>query len=190
MGRQKPERVRFIDVKGIGRPSNFTNDMRQFPSWSFKLGNFLEGSVKGMKGALECAQDQDEDADSEELRAILPEGVDPEEAGRQLFTVLAQLCEGESLDLVQTTQRSGGWAAWRAIAKRVDPTGIGRWRSIMSKLLQPGSFAVKDLTSALVKWEDQVRMYERRTSKELPGDVKASILTEMTQGRRARSKTT
>ena len=37
-------RVRFVDVKGIGRPSVFHYEVKAWSSWSFKLGNFLEGS--------------------------------------------------------------------------------------------------------------------------------------------------
>lgn len=37
-------RVRFVDIKGIGRPSVFHSEVKAWPSWAFKRGIFLEGS--------------------------------------------------------------------------------------------------------------------------------------------------
>ena len=51
--RASQSRVTFVDVKGIGKPTTFSSEPRQFGSWSFKLGNFLEGILGGMKDALE-----------------------------------------------------------------------------------------------------------------------------------------
>ena len=96
--------------------------------------------------------------------------------------MLAQLCEGEAFDLVQNTQDSNGWEAWRVISKRFDPHGAGRKRSVMSQLLAPGSFDLKNLNSAIARWEEMLRVYERRAGKDLPDDVKATIHTEMTKG--------
>ena len=115
----KPQRVTFVDTKGIGKPATFNGDNKNFGQWSFKLGNFLEGVVSGMKDALEWAQDQDEAIqDLTELEAQLPADTDAKDVGRQLYAVLAQLCEGEALDLAQNTQDSNGWEAWRVISKR------------------------------------------------------------------------
>ena len=50
-------RVTFVDVKGIGKPTTFNSEVKSFPTWSFKLGNFLEGILKGMKDGLEWAAD-------------------------------------------------------------------------------------------------------------------------------------
>ena len=179
----RPTRVTFVDLKGIGKPSNYSGDPRTFAGWAFKLGNFLEGIVAGMKKALEVAADHDEPIeDPVAVTTELPAGTDVRDVGRQLYAVLAQLCENEALDLVQTTQDSNGWEAWRVISRRFDPVGAGRRRGIMSQLLQPGSYDIKDLTSAMAKWEDKVRVYERRAARELPDDVKCSVLTEMCKG--------
>ena len=37
----KPQlaRVTFVDTKGIGKPATFGSELKQFPTWSFKLGN-------------------------------------------------------------------------------------------------------------------------------------------------------
>ena len=60
-------RVTFVDVKGIGKPSSFASDSKQFSAWRFKLGNFLEGIMSGMREGLEWAQDQDTMIESDKL---------------------------------------------------------------------------------------------------------------------------
>ena len=95
--------------------------------------------------------------------------------------MLAQLCEGEALDLAQNAQDSNSWEAWRAISKGFNPQGAGRKRSVTSQLLAPGSFDLKSLNSAIARWEEMLRVYERRAGKDLPDDVKATVLTEMTK---------
>jgi hypothetical protein len=178
-------RVTFVDVKGIGKPSSFASDSKQFSAWRFKLGNFLEGIMSGMREALEWAQDQDimiESDKLEQVEVIIPPGADAKDAGRQLYAVLAQLCEGEALDLVQNVESANGWEAWRVLAKRFDPQGAGRRRNVMSQLIQPGSYDVRELNSAMNKWEEKVRLYEKRSGTKLPEDMKSAILTEMTKG--------
>ena len=51
----------------------------------------------------------------------------------------------------------------------------------MAQLLQPGNYEVKHLNVAMAKWEERVRVYERRAQRDLPDDIKASVLVEMTQ---------
>ena len=90
----------FVDVKGIGKPSTFSSEPRQFSSWSFKLGNFLEGVLGGIKEAIEWAQEQDTVILDATPVEIFLDGSNSKDMGRQLYAVLAQLCEGEALDLV------------------------------------------------------------------------------------------
>jgi len=53
---------------------------------------------------------------------------------RQLYTVLAQLCEGEALDLVHGTRDKLGSVACRAISIRFGPQGCGRCKTVMGQL--------------------------------------------------------
>ncbi len=107
--RASQSRMTFVDVKGIGKPTTLSSELRQFGSWSFKLGNFLEGILGGMKEALEWAQDQDSVIlDPTPLGTHLQQGTDVKDAGRQLYAVLTQLCDGEALDLIQNVTGSNG----------------------------------------------------------------------------------
>ena len=44
------------------------------------------------------------------------DGASAKYMGRQLYAVLAQLCDGEALDLVQNVVNSDGWEAWRVVS--------------------------------------------------------------------------
>eukprot|EP00959_Pyramimonas_sp_CCMP1952_P422722 8855370-Pyramimonas_sp.AAC.1 len=88
----RKQKVQFVDVKGIGKPTVFSSDMKAWSSWSFKLGNFLEGIMSGAKEALEYCQDQEEaltEEDRGEIADCMGEGADVENVGRQLHDVLA-----------------------------------------------------------------------------------------------------
>ena len=89
----KKEKVQFVDIKGIGRPTIFNSDMKAWSSWSFKLGNFLEGVTNGIKDAMEFVQDQEEQLTQEnrdEIATVMDDGIDGKNVGRQLCAVLAQ----------------------------------------------------------------------------------------------------
>ena len=79
-------RVRFVDVKGIGKPSTFHSEVKAWSSWTFKPGNFLEGITLGMKDALEWCQERDTTVTSttqlEPMLSMTTDGV--RDAGRQL----------------------------------------------------------------------------------------------------------
>ena len=55
--------------------------------------------------------------------AYLQQGANVKDAGRQLYAVLAQLCDGEALDLIQNVTGSDGCEAYRVLSRRFDPPG-------------------------------------------------------------------
>ncbi len=113
-----------------------------------------------MKESFEWAQDQNSTiGDATPVGAHLDAGVDVKDAGRQLHAVLAQLWEGEALDLIQNFLQSNGWEAHRVLSRRFDSWSAGRRRNIMSHLLQPGCFDRGSLNSAIARWEEKVRLY-------------------------------
>ena len=56
---ERKTKTQFVDVKSIGKPSNFYSDIQKFNTWALKLGSFLESIQDGMKAALEHVQDQE-----------------------------------------------------------------------------------------------------------------------------------
>ena len=182
------KRVQLVDVKGIGKPSVYNSDMKSWSSWSFKLQNFMEGVVSGIKEALDYVQDQEETLtqdnmdEIQEIFTTANEDADLKMIGRQLYTVLAQLMDGEALDLVQSTKDNDGFEAWRVVSRRFDPQGAGRRRNILGVLIQPGAVDAPQLNSHIAKWEERLRVYERRAGQPMQEDIKAQVLVSMTKG--------
>eukprot|EP00959_Pyramimonas_sp_CCMP1952_P105580 2207410-Pyramimonas_sp.AAC.1 len=141
--------------------------------------------MSGVKEALEYCRDQEEaltEEDRGEIADCMDEGTDVKNVGRQLYAVLAQLCEGEALDLVQTTKDNDGFEAWRVMSRRFDPRGAGRRRNILGALIQPGAVDVKELNSHIAKWEERLRVYERRAGIAKQEDIKTEVLASMAKG--------
>ena len=129
------------------------------------------GPRERWKAALEWAQNQ-----NTAIKDVVSwkQVQNPADAGRQLHAVLAQLCDGEALDLVQNTADRDGWAAWR-VTRRFDPRRAGKRRNIMPELLQPGSCDPEDLNRAIAKWTEQAEIYENRS---LPITSRAAFSVE------------
>ena len=193
---QQARRQGLVDNKGIGKPNSFNSDKKSWSSWSFRLANFLENLRPGMKKALDWAQeeaaeigDDINNVDMVSMVAASPliPAQEVQNISSQLYSVLAQLCDGESSDIVRNVDGQNGFEAWRLISRKYDPAGSGRRRTVLSNILKPGDFSLEDLTSAISKWETRVRQYDRRAQAQgdqgLPDDVLSSILVEMTRGK-------
>ena len=178
---RKRERIVLVDTRGISKP-NVLKSEKEFGDWAFKLTNFLEGATQGFRKAMELAADKNAPIEAYgDLQEVLGEQ-NVDDMGNQLYTVLAQLTEGEGLALVQGVTHGAGWEAWRVLSRRYDPHGAARRRNVMGQLLQPGAYENKDLYAAVSRWEERARLYERRAGHPLPDDIKGAILIGMSKG--------
>ena len=66
--------VSLVDTRGIAKPSTFQSDRKNWPAWSFRMSNFLEGAVTGITRALDWAADEtneiDDDRESDDMDAL------------------------------------------------------------------------------------------------------------------------
>ena len=53
-------------------------------------------------------------------------GSDSVEINPQVYVALAELLEGQALDIVQNTTRGAGLEAWRKLVRNFDPQTVGR----------------------------------------------------------------
>ena len=89
-------------------------------------------------------------------------GPDSFEINPQVYVALAELLEGEALDIVQNTTRGAGLQAWRKLVRRFDPQTFGRKRTLLSRIINPGTVKVHVLSRAIEQWEERVRSYQSR----------------------------
>ena len=123
------ERVRLVDTRGIGRPSNFgTGDEKvlekTFPIWQRKLQNYVVSVYPDLQPAMEWAVMQGSpitDADINDAYGdaadALDEFSDAQDKDHQLYSVLTQVTEGEANDIV-CNSRGSGFEAWRKLTRR------------------------------------------------------------------------
>ena len=185
----------LVDTRGISKPGVFNNRRDTWPSWSFRLGNFLEGAASGFSKILEWAADEshiiDDAIDGMDAKTIADHsGVDKDlirSMSGQFYAALAQLTDGESLDIVRNVENTNGLEAWRLLAKEYDPAGSGRRRTVLSSIIHPGSFEIAELKSAIPRWETRVRVYNRKKASvggsELDEDVLTNVLIDMCKGK-------
>ena len=106
-------------------------------------------------------------------------GPDSVENNPQVLVALAELLEGEALDIVQNTTRGAGLEAWRKLVRRFDPQTVGRKRTLLSRIINPGTVKVHELSRVIEQWEERIRSYQSRAREKNSDDVRSGILTEM-----------
>ena len=134
-----------IDVKGLGRPKEFTGREEDFQQWSKKTEAFFAGVIKESEMMLEWAAEQpteitttaidlefwptdtNEDRGVQNLEFVL----------QQMHTALMALTSYEANDIVANS-RKNPLEAWRRLQKRHDPTTRGRKRNLLRTIISPG----------------------------------------------------
>ena len=99
--------------------------------WAFKFENMAAAVVPSSRDTLDWAAILNVD----DVEA----GPDSVEINPQVYVALAELLEGEALDIVQNTTRGAGLEAWRKLVRRFDPQTVGRKRTLLSRIINPGT---------------------------------------------------
>ena len=130
--------------------------------WAFKFENMAAAVVPSSRVALEWAAQQETPVWTVDGVEAGPDSV---EIDPQVYVALAELLEGEALDIVQNTTRGAGLEAWRKLVRRSDPQTVGRKRTLLSRIINPGTVKVHELSRAIEQWEEGVRSYRSRARK-------------------------
>jgi hypothetical protein len=165
----RPQARTLVDSRGLGKPPNYEGKEGEWMQWSRKFENYVSAVHAGADTALEWAADRHgtiSEPDIEEAFGALA----PNEAERiehiaeinfEVYVLLTQYMSGDSFDIVMNCPRGQGLEAYRRLARRHDPSTGGRRRNLLRTVLQPGRSSLENLASALERWEEQVRRYER-----------------------------
>ena len=100
MGSQRSKSL--TETQGISKPTIFDpGDHRKFLLCSFKLKNFIiSAACKIARACMEWAGEETVMTTSIEMGMGMAKYDDAYELNERLFTLPAQLCEGEALDMV------------------------------------------------------------------------------------------
>ena len=175
----------LVDLKGLGKPPVFKNESARFTEWLRKTSGFLVAAYgASFRQVLEWIEDQDGPVTREDLHAQFGElSSDPvqdlSEKDAQVHVALLSLTEGESFDVVMGAAPHG-LEALRRLVRRWDPLSGGKRRALLRQILVPERARFADLASALEKWEELVRRYEKRraggVTQVLDDDIKTAAL--------------
>ena len=176
----------LIDNKGLGKPSVYDNDEKNFLKWARRTTNFMSSVYKGLTPILQQAVDQDEaiawhvfsnsiiDVNNEDL----------EDMNDQIYHCLMALTDGESFDLVVGSGEGQGFEAWRKLNRRWDPVTAGRSKNLLKGILNPGKAKLSELAGAVDRLEDLMRRYCSRRKPDgsmatLDDDIRMAALEAM-----------
>ena len=170
-----PRRHRaFIDSRAFSKLATFDSKAASWKDWAFKFENMAAAVVPSSGDTLDWAAQQDTPIlNVDDVEA----GPDSVEINSQVYVALAELLEGEALDIVQNTTRGAGLEAWRKLVRRFDPQTVGRKRTLLSRIINPRTVKVHELSRAIEQWEERVRSVQ--SARKNSDDVRSGILTEM-----------
>ena len=166
----------FIESRAFSKLATFDSKAASWKDWAFKFENMAAAVVPSSRDTLDWAAQQDTPILNVDDVEADPDSV---EINPQVYVALAELLEGEALDIVQNTTRGAGLEAWRKLVRRFDPQTVGRKRTLLSRIINPGTVKVHELSRAIEQWEERVRSYQSRAREKMSDDVRSGILTEM-----------
>ena len=166
-----------VDTKGVGKPNVFDSDPKRWHPFSFRYANYADALFKGAAALLEWAAEQDDEIT--ELSGAVGLVDDVDEVNRQLYTSLASMADGEALDITRNTPTGQGLEVWRRLNKRYDPLSAGRSTTKVTQILRPGQYKVSELSGAVERWEEKLRLHARRTKTPMPDLYKRGTLIDM-----------
>ena len=164
----------FIESRAFSKLATFDSKAASWKDWAFKFENMAAAVVPSSRDTLGAAQQDTPILNVDDVEA----GPDPVEINPQVYVALAELLEGEALDIVQNTTRGAGLEAWRKLVRRFDLQTVGRKRTLMSRITNPGTVKVHELSRAIEQWEERVRSHQSRAREKMSDDVRSGILTE------------
>ena len=171
----------LIDVKGLGRPKDFTGREEDFQQWSKKTEAFFAGGIKEMM--LEWAAEQPTEITTTAIDLeFLPTDTNENRGAhnlefilQEMHTPLVTLTSSEANDIVANS-RKNPLEAWRRLQKRYDPTTGGRKRNLLRTIISPGRCSLVELQAGIERWESYVSRYEKMMKDKLDDEIKLAGL--------------
>ena len=165
----------LIDVRGLGRPKEFTGLAGDFQQWSKKTEAFFAGVIMESERAAEQPKeitmtaidleflptDANKDRGVQNLEFVL----------QQMHTALMALTSYEANDTVANS-RKNPLEAWRRLQKRFGPITGGRKRNLLRTIISPGRRFLLELQAGIERWESYVSRYEKKLKDKLDDEIK------------------
>ena len=152
--------ARLVDLKGVGRPPNFSGLESDWSDFKFKMESAC--ALLGVDVIMEGPE-----------RILTPQET---VKAKLLYNILVQVCQGRALLLIRQVQRADGAAAWRRLKEEYEPDVASRHCAVLSGLLAPVWLPTGSFIDQLYQWERSVLEYENATRAPLPGTVRCAVV--------------
>ena len=172
----------LIDVKGLGRPKEFSAREEDFQKWSKKTEAFFAGVIMESEMMLEWTAEQPKESTMTAIDLEFADGCEqgqrsakPGGVVQQMHTALMALVTNEANDIVANS-RKNPVEAWRRLQKRYDPTTGGRNRNLLRTIISLGRCSLLELQGCIERWESYVSRYEKKMKHKLDDEIKLAGL--------------
>ena len=153
----------LIDVKGLGRPKEFSGRQEDFQQWSKEAEAFFAGVILESEMGLEWAAEQTTKNHDSAHQSRIPPDCDEQNLEfilQQMHTALMALTSYEANDIVAMSRKKPLEAQWR-LQKRHDPPTGGRERNLLRTIISLGRCSLLELQAGIDRWESYVSRYEK-----------------------------
>ena len=176
----------LIDVKGLGRPKEFTGREEDFQQWSKKTEAFFAGVIKESEMMLEWASEQPKEVTMTAIGLeFLPTDANKDRGVQnlefvlqQMHTALMALTSYEANDIVANS-RKNPLKAWRRLQKRYDSTTGGRKRNLLRTIISPGRCSLLELQAVIERLESYVSRHKKKMKDKLDDEIKLAGLESL-----------
>ena len=169
----------------------FDNNGPEFLKWSREAMRHMDSVSEGLSAFLSGALDVDDALNGQEgdteivvlrhsqEKAVSVTDSELEKMSSQVYYLLIDLTDGESLELVVSAGEGQGLEAWRKLNRRWDPGATGSVDMLWWSIFRPKKARVEDLEASIERLEDLMRRYvAKRPTK---GNSVLSSFTEETK---------
>ena len=173
----------LIELKGLGRPKEFTVREEDFQQWSNKTEAFFAGVIKDSEMMLEWAAERPTEITTTAIDLEFLPSETNEDRGvqnlefvlQQMHTALMARTSFEANDIVANS-RKNSLEAWRRLHKRYDPTTGGRKRNLLRTTISLGRCSLLELQAGIERWESYVFRCEKKMKDKLDDEIKLAGL--------------
>ena len=160
----------LIDVKGLGRPKEFTGREEDFQQWSKKKEAFFAGVTK--ESEMEWAAEQPTEITTTAIDlAFFADGQERRQKSAKPGVLRRMTLSPNS--------RKNPLEAWRRLQKRYDPTRGGRKRNLPRTIISLGRCFLLELHAGIERWESFVSRYEKKVKDKLGDEIKLTGLESL-----------
>ena len=161
----------LIDMKGLGRPKEFTGREEDFQEWLKKTEAFFAGVIKESEMMLEWAAEQPTEITTTAIDLeFLPTDTNEDRGVQNLEFVLQQMHTAQTwLSRVirrTTLSPTRGRTRWRhggdCRSDMIRRQEGGRKRNLLRTIISSGRCSLLELQAGIERWESHVSRYEKK----------------------------